>query len=415
MADLYAWELPVLRKYTPPNTPPPCPHAQIDWYAIGQGCGKTTVARRLLTECGFALLPLSFDGIISTASKYASSCPGFVCDLSIEGHACLSYRALRLLSDGIIGDGRDALISACWIVILCDEPPDYTRIAKHRIKWFAQSLDGSSVEVCTPSSSPALESANTKSVEKKLANLKRKHRFIVESSDSEDSDNDIELLSNSPTPASSDCVGDMYMTLDGCAMKLAENDYVWWITRKDLDLQTALLAVGANINYFVSNHEHINLDTRDHRVTKMTESEIREVARLSSKTHYHCSRTNSLKRISDFTVKNGSVSGKLIVSFLQDDLGACVNLGSGNRWTSLHALLWVKTQIPESTALATASFESKAPRADSYLKRARIIYELFKVARQDTRLYVLQFSVLDAADKLYGLARQKKTSSYIFD
>lgn len=431
MACSYRWQDTLLKRYNSPAVPPACPHNEIDWYVIGKNLGKTTVLRRLLLECDFVAVSASESGMVSAAVRHGGSCAGFVCDLFSEKHAELSYHALRLLSDGVVGDRKESVITRCWVVVLCDFPPDFTQIADYRVRCFFLAKGGASFEKFIPPENSA---------ERKPASLKRKHRFIIETSDEEesdsDTDDDIELLSITPRPGQPDRVGDMYMTLDGCAMKLDDNDYVWWIAKKDVDPQDPKLSHCTTENYFVSNHEHINLDTSDHRVTKLEPSEIRQIIRSSSTTWYHCAKRNRLMKIPNLFNHNGVISGRKILDFLGNQLESKVTFGSGGNWTILPSLLWEhacgsgpsfnyeKSDISRRPCcacgrmvnpFATITFQSTYYLGEVCAKRASLLYDLFRIARQDDRLHVLLFAVLDVSDKLNLLSRPKRPSMYLFN
>ena len=286
----------------------------------------------------------------------------------------------------------------------------------------------------------------------KLTRHKRKYDFLETDSD-EDGDEDKDE-DKPPPPSPVSAVGDIYMTLDGWAMMLTENVFVWFVTPKDMSPKNAKTCV---YDYYISNYEHINLDIADARVQKLTDERANEILAGVCPCHFYCDNTSLIAPFPKCIERDHGMPPSLssmnaILSSLRGSFDLQVDFGgkspdSRGKGARLHRAMWeyaascdpdarldfehtvfrsgacdacglkrgLSTRISIPTSLPSGSLKFEFGSTCS--ERARILWRLFFYYHKHP-WHVFAYMFLYTVDELYDL--QKTTSKkyprrFIFD
>ena len=183
--------------------------------------------------------------------------------------------------------------------------------------------------------------------QRKLARHKRKHTFVVsDSEDDAESDSESELSVQKRSKIG-DEIGDMYMTLDGWAVKITDGVYCWFMTPKDLAPE---VAKQAKYDFYLTNYETINLDIHDKRVVKCSAEEARKIIQKVCPDSYYCDVTSCIAPFPDCITrgvfdKKGDASMYAILACLRDSYKVKVDFGGtaptlSSRCNHAHLHLW---------------------------------------------------------------------------
>ena len=285
---------------------------------------------------------------------------------------------------------------------------------------------------------------------RRLALHKRKHDFFVSDSETETED----TATNSQPRQKvckkinhDDTIGDVFMTLDGWAMKIMDGIYCWFMTPKDIDPE---IAARAKHGFYLTNYETINLDIQDKRVVKCCYEEARIILDKTCPDSYYCDSTSLIVPFPDCVTRGhfnekGEAAMYAILSCLRDSYKVKVDFGGtvptiGSRCNHAHLHLWNVAisgkKVPEESwdtilprnakcgacglkrtlTVSVGDSNDRLVLGNVCAQRAKILLQLFWCFHHTTwHVFACMFLlVVDELDDLQSVTTKKYTEKFYF-